>query len=58
MIFIGLPDCQMERLQRVKNIAAKMVLSDGDCSHNSLKINATILSATWLIATELHILVA
>ena len=37
VLFIGLPDCQIERLQRVQNIAAKMVLSDGDCSHNSLK---------------------
>ena len=37
VLFIGLPECEIARLQRVQNIAAKLVLSDGDSSYNSLK---------------------
>jgi hypothetical protein len=37
VLFIGLPDCEISRLQRVQNIAAKLVLYDGDSAYNSLK---------------------
>ena len=37
VLFVGLPDCDIDRLQRVPNIVAKLVLSDGDSSQNSLK---------------------
>ena len=37
VVFSGLPDCDIEKLQRVQNISAKLVLNDGDSSYNSLK---------------------
>ena len=37
ILFIGLPSCDLDKLQRVQNIAAKLVLRDGDNSHSSLK---------------------
>ena len=36
-LLIGLPECEISRLQQVQNIAAKLVLSDGDSSYNCLK---------------------
>ena len=36
-LYIALPECHLQRLQRVQNIAAKIVLNDGDSSRSSLK---------------------
>ena len=36
-LYIGLPECDLQELQRMQNIAAKVVLNDGDNSYNSLK---------------------
>ena len=36
-LYIGLPECDLQKLQRVQNIAAKVVLNDVDNSYNSLK---------------------
>ena len=36
-LFIGLPQCDINKLQRVQNIAAKLVLNNGANSHDSLK---------------------
>ena len=36
-LYIGLPDCDLERLQRVQNIAARLVLNTFDSPHACLK---------------------
>ena len=37
VVYAGLPDCDIRKLQHVQNVAAKLVLCDGDSSYNSLK---------------------
>ena len=36
-IYIGIPKCDLNRLQRIQNIAARLVLNDGTSSYDSLK---------------------
>lgn len=36
-VFIGIPKCDLKRLQRVQNVAARLVLNDGTGSYDSLK---------------------
>ena len=36
-LYIGLPECDMRKLQRVQNMAAKLVLNSADSSHSCLK---------------------
>ena len=36
-LYIGIPSCDIEKLQRVQNVAARLVINDGTRSHECLK---------------------